>query len=577
MENGKRNQIISFLLVVGISFIVVSGTIFTTNAWKYLPESIRQCILLLLSMGLFAGAGKASQNKHIQKTETALYYLGSSFLGLFVLLVCGGIVKTGGMGLLNNIRNELNTGAVLAASIVMLFPVSVRFFRKRSAFDFICMALLADFVIFWIMLFCHMGVSGSCIISAAGLSIYTVAHCLRKKWQMGNQKMELAFLVLYLLHVVTFCMHLMTLVIIHDKLFMKGCFWIVMMFVILNTALLYKAEKQTVFRVLNSLGTFLWLISGVYFLDELLRTVCYTDVPCPWGADLLQFLAFTLCAVCMAFLMRIEMVLAITVVGMYIPFCQIFSYGGYHFLFSTYSHKVSTYLPFSGVLVITMAVVLWRLKRNGTIGKEKIRQYAVVVALQIPVMMILFLASKYPFFKEGIWSMLAIECFASSYFFTDKTGRSVFQTLALCFLGKFAEISAANWITENYRTEYICFLAAVALFLLGRIWGRESRAVFEGIRITQFVGACCIALILLFHVFCVDEIANGLILGITSAGMLLLSAIYNIRQYVVLASIVLLLLVFYLTRSFWLSIAWWVYLFIVGVIMVIVAIKYEKK
>ena len=38
----------------------------------------------------------------------------------------------------------------------------------------------------------------------------------------------------------------------------------------------------------------------------------------------------------------------------------------------------------------------------------------------------------------------------------------------------------------------------------------------------------------------------------------------------------LILIVLYLTRTFWLSIAWWVYLFAAGVGLILYAIKREK-
>ena len=72
-------------------------------------------------------------------------------------------------------------------------------------------------------------------------------------------------------------------------------------------------------------------------------------------------------------------------------------------------------------------------------------------------------------------------------------------------------------------------------------------------------------------------IGNVLILGLTGIVMLIVASLQNNKKYVVASSVTLVLLVLYLTREFWLSIAWWVYLFVAGVILVILAIKKAKE
>lgn len=71
-------------------------------------------------------------------------------------------------------------------------------------------------------------------------------------------------------------------------------------------------------------------------------------------------------------------------------------------------------------------------------------------------------------------------------------------------------------------------------------------------------------------------LGNVIILGVAGVIMLLVAAIFNRREYVIAASAALILLVLYITRSFWLSIAWWVYLFAAGVVLILLAIKKES-
>lgn len=588
MEKEKRNQVTSFLLVVGIVFIVVSGTIFASTAWKNLSERVRECILLFLSAGLFAGSWQFSRKGIMEKTEAALYYLASSFLGLFILLVFGGITGAGQLDrgnllyaedlkeLLDNMRYGLNSGALLAAAIAVFFAFIIRFFWKHGTFDFIGMALLADFVIFWITVCFRIGMFGSSILSGTGLCVYTVAYCLRKKWQGGSRKMELAFLMLYFLHVLTFYIHFLLLEVIQDPLLLYAAFWLMTLFIVINTGLLYKAEEKTVFRVLNSIGIFLWLTAGVFFLAEILQTVLHAGEERFLSTDLLWFISVTLCALCMTVFARMEMFITVITAGMCIPFLQIFGYGGYNILFIPIRHEISAYMPYSVVLAAAMAALLWRWGRSGAVEKEKLKRYAVMVVLQVPVVFTVFLASKFSMFHEGMSILSAIVCCSISMFFKDRTGRGIFQTFALAFMVRFVSI-VANWIAEDYRTEFVCLGIAAGLFLLEKIWCRETKQALKGIRMTQFTGACIIAAILLLHVFTLGKIGNGLILGVVSVLTLILAFVYNNRAYALLSSIVLVLLAFYLTRDFWFSIAWWVYLFIAGVVMVALAIKYEKK
>ena len=75
----------------------------------------------------------------------------------------------------------------------------------------------------------------------------------------------------------------------------------------------------------------------------------------------------------------------------------------------------------------------------------------------------------------------------------------------------------------------------------------------------------------------VEELGNLLFLGITGIIMLVVAAMKNRREYVIASSTTLSLLALYLTREFWLSIEWWVYLFVAGIVLVTIAVKKEKE
>lgn len=89
--------------------------------------------------------------------------------------------------------------------------------------------------------------------------------------------------------------------------------------------------------------------------------------------------------------------------------------------------------------------------------------------------------------------------------------------------------------------------------------------------------SCMLVATMLFYDLLYGEVINAIILGIVGFLMMVIGAIRNNRCYVILATITLIILVFYITRDFWLSIAWWVYLFVAGLFMIALAVKEEKE
>ena len=128
-------------------------------------------------------------------------------------------------------------------------------------------------------------------------------------------------------------------------------------------------------------------------------------------------------------------------------------------------------------------------------------------------------------------------------------------------------------IPDVIWTEWTCLLLALGIVVLRVVWYDKKKII----EIVCFVLTCTLMLALLWNGIVDGELINVMILGIIGVIMLLAGACLNNRKYAVLATIVLLMLVVYITRTFWLSIAWWVYLFAAGVILVLLAIKKESE
>jgi hypothetical protein len=128
-------------------------------------------------------------------------------------------------------------------------------------------------------------------------------------------------------------------------------------------------------------------------------------------------------------------------------------------------------------------------------------------------------------------------------------------------------------LTKNYLTEWNCAVFALGIVLLGYIWYDKKQVVDQ----LQFILTCLLLVILLLRDVVSGGLGNVLLLGVTCVTMIVVAAVRNRRDYVIAASIALALIVIYITRAFWLSIAWWVYLFAAGVILIVFAVKKEKE
>ena len=73
------------------------------------------------------------------------------------------------------------------------------------------------------------------------------------------------------------------------------------------------------------------------------------------------------------------------------------------------------------------------------------------------------------------------------------------------------------------------------------------------------------------------QLENILILGLTALVILLAASVYKRKEYMIASSVLLLLIALYLTRSVWLSIAWWVYLLVAGIVLIVLAVRWEKN
>lgn len=174
--------------------------------------------------------------------------------------------------------------------------------------------------------------------------------------------------------------------------------------------------------------------------------------------------------------------------------------------------------------------------------------------------------------KLRFWDMMLIAFLINAGWLLRVRNRA----LKMCLL-LWGEVMALTQpdisIPVHFQYEWHCFLLAAGIVLLGVIWYDTWRGIYW----IQYGCGCWLLFLLLMHDLSGGHIANVLILGLVSLGILLVGAALERKELVIAPSVILLMLAFYLTKSFWLSIAWWGYLFAAGVILILVAVKKMSK
>jgi hypothetical protein len=241
--------------------------------------------------------------------------------------------------------------------------------------------------------------------------------------------------------------------------------------------------------------------------------------------------------------------------------------------------SVDALLPFS--LALSFALMILFLRRRLLI----FRRMAIIQLCTGIVMAVLgavaevnggigfSVSGSIAFFRFGVilWTIAeAIPCRSLA----QMRIKQVFWTLAL-FSGIYSLVSLGKMllpIPTQYLSEYSCLIYAAGIVLLKFIW-YDSQEV----RVAQFVMTCILLVLLLISDAFHGGLINVLIYGAACVGIILAAAIRNSREYVIAASVALSMLVIYITRAFWLSIAWWVYLFAAGVVLIVFAVIKERK
>ncbi|MBQ4059037.1 MAG: hypothetical protein IJD40_08920 [Lachnospiraceae bacterium] len=556
MERKPKNLISILLLTVGVIFILVAGSIFVTTAWKYLPVLVKQMALLVVSAGMFGGSFLISKNGKLGWISTTLFHLGNAFIGFFVIAVLGGFVDE---------KVQDNMFRVFAASCAMAIPIVIKLLVKKQVFDFVTLIMLTNIAF----------VSG-CAALEENLRTYmyllTGLELAMALLDYNNQKantFDKSFrLCVGVVHLIQTSYYFLLAFLYNLPDDGGAVSTLFMAVVVAVTGVAWVTRKALAIRVWNSIASFLLVPTAVF---DLFHVIGYTG-----SNSVIWLLVIIIEAVIMIWLARGEMIGLLVAIAVVIPYGQLLCYwlDAWEGLFGGMEENWSaTYYPYSIVLGLAFAA-LYVVRYGNVESTWKESKMLKFAGVQLIAGCMMWIASKMP----EAWTMvffllIALDIFMVGVLFKNKEVKQVFNTIALPAFIVAMMLQPFVEIPDAYAVEWNCFLIAIGIVLFRSIWYDKK----ETFSIIYFVLTCVLLGVVLLSDLVSGGIGNVLILGLTGIAMLIIASIKNNKKYVVASSVTLILLVLYLTREFWLSIAWWVYLFVAGVVLVILAIKKAKE
>lgn len=568
MEKNNKNQNSILLMVVGFVFIAISGILFATTAWQILPLVVKQIFLLIVTAAFFVGAWRAKRNYKLRKTEAALYYLGTIFTGLLGASVFGEWGSYGELAYDHPIAWKM-----FFANLVMILPACIRFIGRKKWFDYVALVVFGDAVIWFGTVTFEGGIETASCLLAGMVILLSVGDYVREYWiAENNEGLKTAFLVSYIIHII-FYIWLVVVGVLFGKL-EKGSGFLFAVVLMVSTLLIYKRKKNTFIRVCNSISIMWTVIAGADFVNSIASE--------DWQLSFLGvlFVGYVVNVVMALILFRKELLYTQIVVGVVAPFMQLIPYSNpqYYFVHQEGMYADIRCLPFTFVMVTACIPFLYKMNKKGsTIWDTKGKTYVKAAGLQAiaAILMMTTMVVTNVDYKEMVrYLILAIICLTVALFQKKNSSEKCMLQMIALLAAEFAAFSQPFFVIPDVLdVEWCCLLYTIGVVILRIVWYHKKKIM----EVICFILTCIIMLHLLLNSIVGGELVNVMILGITGVVMLLAGVGFNNRKYAVLATVVLLSMVVYITRHFWLSIAWWIYLFVAGVILVLLAIKKESE
>lgn len=573
MMNENKKLGATLLMSVGTIFVMIAGCIFATTAWHYLSQATKQLIIVAMTVGFFGVSEVADKKGNMPKTSSAFYYIGLLFTGLVVIA----LAAFQSFDFLFDFTQIKATACNLSlATLAMMVPQIVRLVRKQKGADLCILTILVDSLIFWLAIGLELSWMTVSILATTVMIILFAGLLTEERWnQEQNKNLESGFVLSYLFNIILYACPVLlvnTVVCFNEESILKMIVNFVLS-VFLSSMLhySYSQNEHTAVRVAESLSWLFVIINGLLCINQAAVLIVGTH----FSAHAFWMLFFVGLAVLAVVLERMEHQILMVVMALIASAFQ-YVVGVANAISTLFKNDVDQYYdPYLAVMAIACGVIAYRKYVAGEKSEDDFMKELKIWATQLVVAIIL---AVFMLTGEGIgvsfFAIMAIECFMGRLVLKENSFGNVFFTILTLIFGTIAVLVQPYInIPSAYEVEYVAAIFGLDVFLLGVLFGEAS----ESLRTMQFIFTC----MLMAMVACADlnngELINTLMLAIVAAVMLVSGAAAGSKRYMILASVVLILLVGYLTMDFWLSIAWWVYLMIAGIAMILLAMKKERE
>lgn len=232
------------------------------------------------------------------------------------------------------------------------------------------------------------------------------------------------------------------------------------------------------------------------------------------------------------------------------------------FLFNENIGK-ENYLPAYITGFVVMALLLAAGSALRKLNEDDGRVTAYLSGLMPLIMIVLFNPSF-----DGVWpfifKMAYIAYCAVCGFISSGSVKKVFWSSGTVLLAFAAATQPFFEVSDFIVPEYYIFCSYIPYFFLFRIW-KEDRAMVDTV---MFVHTATAILLLSGVAISGNELFHALVIGIACVAVLIITAFTKDRKWRIMADTTLILLTLYMTRDFWASLAWWVYLLTAGVLLI---------
>lgn len=525
--NNKKNYTTEIMLGIGILFVVIAGIIFASTAWTYLNDTGKQLVIGGVAVLLYILSYTSDKKFELKKTSIALFYIADVFSGIYVYLSTRGII----------------TANMTLALVVIAIPLLLRTVVKKTCADaaLACItlniALLASNEIF-------KDTRIECAIFAAVIAGYGL-------FRLFSNDVADRYIVTLAINIVVFVkMYFWCTIAVllskfkRDSYEFEGVVMLLSAAIILLITVEYIKNRKTAIRVIHSFTLLFVAFSGLWI----------------FGISSHMSVFIVMCALT-ALCARKEMLIATGVYGLFVKLIEIMA--------GEYDPYVIVYVAFAMAVIVRWYII-------GKISKKRVCEVGISLVLQIVIELVHYANMHVE--CNGLFNMsiiVTVELIALAILVIRRKEKTSYKLISCACISASGILMSQNIVSipENINCEYVC-----VCFLVGMLCATKVLSNVVGdIKDLRFVGVAFVIISDMVYNVNYGGAVNAIIIGVAGLVMLLVAAIAERREYLVLALSTLIITLLYVTKDLWTNLAWWVYLLIAGITLITIAIVREKK